>query len=73
MAEHTSDVAVAVETPSCIHHWILGEPLAGIITGRCKRCGMDRLFPASPEGAERFDDYRELTQTAAYYADKKSA
>ena len=48
--------------PTCVHHWLLSEPVAGAITGRCKRCGGVRSFPATPEGVEQFDDYRELTQ-----------
>lgn len=62
-----------IEAPTCVHHWLLGEPAGGAIPGHCKRCGVDRLFPASPEGAERFDDYRELTQSSQYYETKKSA
>lgn len=60
------------EAPSCVHHWLLAEPAAGAIPGRCKRCGVERLFPASPEGAERFDDYRELTQTESYYSGRRT-
>lgn len=73
MAENSEQAGVALDAPACIHHWILGEPVSGAIPGRCKRCGRDRLFSASPEGSERFDDYRELTESSAYYADKKSA
>jgi len=47
-------------SPSCVHHWLLSEPAAGVIPGRCKRCGGQRAFPATPEGIERFDDNREL-------------
>ncbi len=73
LAANTDSTVVTFETPSCVHHWLLGEPAAGAITGRCKRCGIERMFPASPEGSERFDDYRELTQSSAYYGEKKSA
>ncbi len=47
---------------SCVHHWLLSEPIAGVIVGRCKRCHGERDFPATPESIERFDDYRELKQ-----------
>lgn len=46
----------------CVHHWLLSEPVAGVIAGRCKRCGGERDFPATPEGIERLEDYRELAQ-----------
>lgn len=64
-------VAVMASAPSCVHHWLLSEPASGIVTGRCRRCGESRAFPASPEGAQRFDDYRELTATASYYAGRQ--
>lgn len=50
-------------SPSCVHHWLLSEPVAGAVSGRCKRCGGERAFPATPEGIERFDDYRELMRS----------
>jgi hypothetical protein len=53
--------------PGCIHHWVLSEPHNGIIDGRCKRCGTERSYSANPEGTERFDDFRELTQSSTYY------
>ena len=58
---------------SCVHHWVLGDPVSGVILGECKRCGATRLYSASPEGTERFDDYRELTADASYYATPQSA
>ena len=59
--------------PSCVHHWLLGEPASGVIVGRCKRCDATRLYPASPESTDRFDDYRELTATSSYLEGRKSA
>ena len=59
--------------PSCVHHWLLGEPAAGWIVGRCKRCGATRTYPASPESTDRFDDYRELTAASSYHAGRLSA
>lgn len=51
----------------CVHHWVLGEPVGGIILGGCRVCGASRSFPSSLETAERFDDYRELTASSTYY------
>jgi hypothetical protein len=31
---------------TCAHHWILGQPNAGTIEARCKRCGALRVYPA---------------------------
>ena len=73
MVANSDQGPAAVEVPACIHYWVLSEPVAGTINGRCKRCGTDRVFPASPEGAQRFDDYRELTQSAAYYGARTPA
>ena len=55
------------ETPHCVHHWLLGDPMSGRILGRCRRCNATKVFPASLESTERFDDYRELVATSAYY------
>lgn len=52
---------------SCVHHWVLSEPQADQVPGVCKHCGATRIFPGSPEGSDRFDDYREITQSSTYY------
>lgn len=52
---------------ACAHHWLLSEPTQGYVPGRCRRCGEERQFPASPDGTRRFDDFQELTSTRAYY------
>ncbi|MEX2373644.1 MAG: hypothetical protein WD800_07570 [Dehalococcoidia bacterium] len=67
-ADAEASQGVATEAPSCVHYWLLSEPVAGAISGRCQRCGQDRVFSAHPEGTDRFDDYRELTQASAYYS-----
>jgi hypothetical protein len=36
----------------CRHHWLLGAPSAGVIEGRCKKCGASRTYPAVLEGYE---------------------
>ncbi len=58
--------------PSCVHHWMLGEPASGMILGECRRCKARKNFPAAPESTQRFDDYRELTAATAY-AERLSA
>ena len=61
MAENTQLQTARDDAPSCIHHWILSDPTEGAVSGRCKRCGGERLFSARPEGADRVDDDEELT------------
>ena len=58
---------------ACVHHWLLGEPVSNQVTGRCKRCGARRLYSNSIEGTDRFDDYREITASSEYYAQRASA
>lgn len=53
--------------PTCVHHWVLGDPAHGVVDGRCKRCGATRAFSGTPEGTFRFDDFRELTQSSTYF------
>ncbi len=55
------------QRPACVHHWILGDPADGQVSGRCKRCGAARAFAGTPEGTFRFDDFRELTQSSTYF------
>ena len=31
---------------TCAHHWILGQPRAGLIDGTCRKCGALRAYPA---------------------------
>lgn len=72
MAETPNRDESTLETPSCIHHWVLSEPEAGMISGSCKRCGMDRLFPARPEGLDWFDDATPAERPAVR-AERRSA
>lgn len=67
-------IIVDEQTPHCVHHWLLGDPISGRIVGRCRRCDATKVFSASLESTERFDDYRELVATSAYYrGDRLSA
>ena len=66
-------VDVEGEPPACVHHWLLGEPAGGMVVGRCKRCDATRVYPASPESTDRFDDYRELTASSSYHTERLSA
>ena len=52
---------------TCIHRWVLGEPIEGEIHGQCRLCDATRTYPANPEGNDRFDDYRELTAASSYH------
>jgi hypothetical protein len=31
---------------TCCHHWILGQPLNGVIGATCKKCGAVKDYPA---------------------------
>jgi hypothetical protein len=46
-------------TGTCVHHWVLGLPEDDVIRGRCKRCGIEREYPATVEGASREGVYDE--------------
>lgn len=73
MTEQDPRVVHPDATNRCVHHWVLSDPSDGMIPGVCKRCGANRGFPTNPEGVERFDDYREITQASSYYQDRRSA
>jgi hypothetical protein len=65
-----------VRRSACVHRWVLGEPNEGRIHGRCRLCDATRIYPAVPEGNDRFDDYRELTAASSYHwarAERRSA
>ena len=70
--EPTLSVATS-ESRGCVHHWVLGDPLDGDVPASCKRCGADKHFSTNPEGTDRFDDYRELTQSSTYYGGRQAA
>ena len=72
----TMEPAISVATATstgCVHHWLLGDPMEGRIPATCKRCGASKGFSTNPEGTERFDDYRELTQSSTYYSGRQAA
>jgi hypothetical protein len=69
----TVDEGTEPEAPTCVHHWMLGEPTSGMVVGRCRRCDATRIYPASPGSTDRFDDYRELTASSSYNAGRQSA
>ncbi len=60
------EIVTAERAQGCVHHWVLGDPVAGQILGTCRRCKATRTYPASPESTQRFDDYRELMSPASY-------
>ncbi len=35
-----------LNTTTCCHHWILGQPLHGVIGATCKKCGAVKDYPA---------------------------
>jgi hypothetical protein len=48
----------------CRHHWILSQPQADIVLGRCKKCDGERVFPSRLDGTDRGHDYLEATTGA---------
>jgi hypothetical protein len=52
---------------ACVHRWVLGEPEGGMIAAQCRNCSRTRTYAAYPEGGDRFDDYRELTNASQYH------
>ena len=48
--------------PACRHHWLLSAPQNDRVMGRCKRCDLERIYPARLEETDRGDDYRELVE-----------
>ena len=75
MGDAEPELRLVVESgmPVCVHHWLLGDPVNNQVVGRCKRCGARRVYSGSVEGIDRFDDYRELTASSSYYADRRTA
>ena len=37
------------ENTSCKHHWLLGQPVDGKVSARCRNCGKLRDYPAAVE------------------------
>ena len=64
MGEANPLQSVREGTPSCVHHWVLDDPDVGVVSGRCKRCGGERVFSARPDGLDRFDDDGEPRKSA---------
>ena len=61
---------------TCTHHWVLGLPEEDIVRGRCKRCGLEREYPASVEGASRqgvYDEAASLNRTVDLLPDNSRA
>lgn len=59
---------VSSEGTTCVHHWMLADPDGGQVIGECRNCLATKVFPASPESTQRFDDYREMTAPTSYSA-----
>lgn len=57
---------------SCTHHWVLSNPEEDVVRGRCKRCGAEREYPASVEGASRqgvYDEAASLSRSISLLPD----
>jgi len=62
-------------TENCVHHWVLGLPEEDVVRGRCKRCGLEREYPASVEGASRqgvYDEAASLSKTVELLPDNST-
>jgi len=44
-AATTIQVEPVIET-ACCHHWLLGQPLNGVVPATCRKCGERRGYPA---------------------------
>jgi len=67
-------------TENCVggqaHHWMLGLPEDDVVKGRCKRCGLQREYPASVEGASRqgvYDEAASLNKTVELLPDNSAS
>jgi len=56
MVEGTKPPTVRDDVTACVHHWVLSDPEAGAVSGRCKRCGGERVFTARAGASEQADD-----------------
>ena len=60
------------EQDTCVHHWVLSPPHDDVILGKCKRCGTQREYPASVEGASRqgvYDEAASLSKSVSLLPD----
>jgi len=60
--EEPSDEVVALQAPTCQHHWIIESPSGPTSMGRCRLCGAERQFINSAEGPLREDDRSALRE-----------
>jgi hypothetical protein len=67
-ATTTTQVEPVIET-TCCHHWLLGQPLNGVVPATCRKCGQRRGYPAvlddlDPPAEADKKDIPEVTATA---------
>ena len=43
-----------VAAADCKHHWVLGQPNQGMVSGRCRICGAERQYPAVLDDVDRY-------------------
>jgi len=63
-----TQVEPVIET-ACCHHWLLGQPLNGVVPATCRKCGERRGYPAvlddlDPPAEVDKKDIPEVTATA---------
>jgi len=51
--------AVPTEPPSCVHHWMLEAPGAGVTNGVCRTCGAVRSFSDARKPYSRMGGVRK--------------
>jgi hypothetical protein len=51
--------ATPVTETTCRHHWILGQPKDGAVRGICRKCSLERAFPAYIDDYGRSDEREE--------------
>jgi len=51
---------MAKASTACVHRWMLGEPLYGVVQGICRACGAKRRYPSHLAFMQPVDQEEEL-------------
>ena len=70
MARVTRVEIMHEEHPSCVHHWVLDDPVGSTVSGRCRRCGGTREFGARLVGDDHLEDDRDRARSERRSASK---
>src|SRR5262245_51427069 len=42
----TAEAKIETVSTACCHHWLLGQPIDGVVPAVCRNCGQRRGYPA---------------------------